>query len=145
MLHLTGQLGRFLRRLARRERASAIVEFALVIPVFFMVVWAAITFGRAYQRLNTLSASLREGARYAATRQFPYSSQVRDQIKGRVYDFSVAYGHPIDTSRVVVDETSGFDVHVRVTNYPLFSGLNFIGNLAAITINRDAVFRLEGS
>lgn len=135
---------RIFRRFARRQHGSAIIEFALVVPIFFMVVWAIINFSRAYQRLNTLTTSLREGARYASTRPFPYSPATEDSIKAKVYNFSNAYGYPIDTSQVVIDESSGFDVHVRVTSYPLFSGLNFLG-MQSITVNRDALFRLEGS
>ena len=30
-----------------------------------------------------------------------------------------------------------------VVNYPIFSGLNFIGGLSSITITRKAVFRSE--
>ena len=49
---------------------------------------------------------------------------------------------PIDTSRVTVT-TGTNSVTVAVTAYPLFSGLQFIGNLQGITVSRSAIFRLE--
>jgi Flp pilus assembly protein TadG len=133
------------RRFVRHQRGAAIIEFALVVPIFFLVVWGIISFSRAYQRLNTLTNALREGARWASTRPFPYSVAREDSIKTQVRNYSVAYGFPIDTARVIIDESSNYDVHVKVVNYPLFSGLNFIGGLQSITVNRDVIFRLEGS
>ena len=141
-------LRRSLRLFARGERASAIVEFALVVPIFFMVVWAVISFSRAYQRLNTLSTSLREGARYASTLAAPpgtpFTTAQVDAIKARAYGFSNAYGFPIDTSRVTVTlGVANADVTVAVSAYPLFAGLNFIGNLQSINVSRSAIFRME--
>jgi Flp pilus assembly protein TadG len=138
------RLRRIFRLFARGERASAIVEFALVVPIFFMVVWAIISFSRAYQRLNTLSTSLREGARYASTLAPGFTTAQVDAIKAKSYDFSNAYGFPIDTSRVTVTLGAlNASVTVAVTAYPLFTGLNFIGNLQAITVSRSAIFRME--
>ena len=131
-----------IRRFLRRDRGAAIIEFALVVPIFFLIVLGIMTFSRAYQRLNTLSTSLREGARLAATLPLPYTTVNIDAIKAATRNFSSAYGYPIDTSRVTV--TTGInDVTVAVTNYALFTGLTFVGNLQSITVSRSAVFRLE--
>jgi Flp pilus assembly protein TadG len=131
-------------RFARSSRAAAIIEFALVVPILFLMVWGILSFSRAYQRMNALSASLREGARVASTLDSLVTlSSRRTTVRGRVLTFSSAYGHPVDTSLVTVDASSGFEVHVGVTNYPLFAGLNFVGGLSAITISRVAIFRCE--
>lgn len=132
---------RLARRFLRQERGAAIVEFALVVPVLFLLVWGIISFSRAYQRLNALTSSLREGARVGSTLATPASGTT--QIKTAIHNFSVAFGYPVDTSQVTVDASSGFDVRVYVTNYPLFSGLNFVGGLSSITVSREAVFRWE--
>jgi Flp pilus assembly protein TadG len=131
-------------RFVRSNRAAAIIEFALVVPILFLMVWGIISFSRAYQRMNALSASLREGARVASTLDSLVSlSNRRTTVRSRVLTFSSAYGYPVDTSLVTVDASSTVEVHVSVTNYPLFAGLNFVGGLSAITISRDAVFRCE--
>jgi Flp pilus assembly protein TadG len=131
-------------RFLRRSRAAAIIEFALVVPILFLLVWGIISFSRAYQRMNALSASLREGARVASTLDSIVSVGNRaTTVRTAVITFSSAYGYPVDTSLVTVDASSGFEVHVGVANYPLFAGLNFVGGLSAITISREAIFRCE--
>jgi Flp pilus assembly protein TadG len=134
-----------LRRFGRATRAAAIVEFALVVPIFFLVVWGAINFSRGYQRLNTLSLSLREGARHGATLQGPYAATHRDAVKAKVFNFATAYGFPIDTSQVTVVFNPNVDVQVRVVNYPLFAGLSIRFGLSQLQVSRTAIFRLEWS
>jgi Flp pilus assembly protein TadG len=131
------------RRFFRRDAGSAIIEFALVVPILFTLVWGIISFSRAYQRLNTLTSSLREGARYRSTLQNPDTVWARDSVNARIRNFSTAFGYVIDTSQVQVPAFNGYEVRVNVTSYPLFAGLNFLGNLSAITVNRAAIFRWE--
>jgi Flp pilus assembly protein TadG len=128
----------------RDTRGAAIVEFALVVPILFLMVWGIISFTRAYQRLNALTSSLREGARTASTLSSLVSSAAqRTLVKTTISNFSTAYGYTVDTSLVTVDASSTVDVRVSVTNYPLFSGINFLGGLSGITVNRVAIFRCE--
>ena len=129
------------RAFVRGERASAIVEFALVVPILFLLVWGILSFSRAYQRLNALTSSLREGARVGSALADPPNGV--GQIRAAVHNFSTAYGYQVDTSQVTVNASSGFDVRVAVANYPLFAGLNFVGGLASMTVSREAVFRWE--
>jgi Flp pilus assembly protein TadG len=53
------------KRLRREDGASA-VEFALLAPLFFMLIFGIITFGIAFMQLQTARGAVREGARYAA-------------------------------------------------------------------------------
>ena len=130
----------------RRTRAAAIVEFALVVPILFLLVWGIISFSRAYQRLNALSSSLREGGRVASTLDSVVTVPNRSNtVKAHIRSFSTAFGYPVDTSLVTVDASSGTDVRVRVVNYPIFAGLNFLGGLSSITVSREAIFRCERS
>lgn len=54
-------------RAARRRRTSAqsMVEFALIAPMFFMLVFGTIELGRLMWIDHTLANATREGARYA--------------------------------------------------------------------------------
>lgn len=132
-----------LKRFIRQTKGAAILEFALVVPILFMMVWGIISFTRAYQRMNALTASLREGARSASTMDSVFSlANRRNSVKATIRTFSSAFGYPIDTSLVTVS-ASGTDVTVSVTNYPIFSGINFIGSLQNITVTRQAIFRCE--
>jgi hypothetical protein len=56
-----------IRRRRRRVRstAQALTEFALVAPIFFLLVFATIDFGRYVYYVQILNNAAREGARYA--------------------------------------------------------------------------------
>ena len=48
-----------------RVRGQALVEFALVAPIFFLVLFSIIEFGRYVYTVQILNEAAREGARYA--------------------------------------------------------------------------------
>jgi Flp pilus assembly pilin Flp len=54
-----------LRRFNEDERAQALVEFALVMPIFLLLVTGIFDVGRAVWQENTLAYAAREGTRYA--------------------------------------------------------------------------------
>ena len=128
------------RTLRRQERGSAVAEFALVLPVFCLIIWGALNFSRAYQRLNILTGSLREGARYGATLNPVDQGLVRTKIS----QYSTAFGFPLDSSQVTASLV-GNEVQVSVTNYPLFANLTGFNILSTITVTRMARFRWERS
>ena len=51
--------------MARTERGASAVEFAIVLPVLFLVIAGIVDFGRAYFYQIQLANSAREGARAA--------------------------------------------------------------------------------
>lgn len=53
-------------RAARRERGVAIIEFVAVAPFLLLLIMAVSEFSHALQQYNTLTKSVRDGARYAA-------------------------------------------------------------------------------
>ena len=57
------------RRLVRTrgERGAAMVELVLIIPVFLMLIFGAITAGLAYEHKAEVVHAVRDGARYGAT------------------------------------------------------------------------------
>jgi Flp pilus assembly protein TadG len=54
----------------RRGRGQALVEFALVIPIFLLLLVAIFDMGRAVFAYNTLTNAAREGARIAIVNQY---------------------------------------------------------------------------
>jgi hypothetical protein len=52
-------------RSKRCRRGQALVEFALVAPLFFLLLFAIIDFGRYVYYVQVLNNAAREGARYA--------------------------------------------------------------------------------
>lgn len=65
------------RRGGTRRRGQALVEFALVIPLFLLLLVAIFDLGRAVFAWNTLSNAAREGARIAIVNQYKPSIVAR--------------------------------------------------------------------
>src|SRR4051812_46422175 len=101
------------RRIVRRRRGAVIVEFALVVPFLFLIVFGIIDFSRAYAQLNNINSPLREGARFGAAQKTP----TINDIKAEVWRFSNTWANPLDTSRVNV--VINDDITVSVTNSPI--------------------------
>ena len=55
----------------RSARGQALVEFALVLPIFAILLFGIIDFGRYVFTANALNNSAREGARFASVSVFP--------------------------------------------------------------------------
>ena len=62
------QIVSFGRTYWKKQDGSSLVEFALIAPVFFMVVLAIIELGIAAWQKNSVASDVREAARYAAVR-----------------------------------------------------------------------------
>ena len=56
-------------RRCRRPRGQSLVEFALVLPIYVLVVGAIIQFGVIFWAQNTLTQVVRDTGRWAATQQ----------------------------------------------------------------------------
>jgi hypothetical protein len=64
------------RRLARSERGTALVEFALVAPLLFLIVFGIIEFGLILNAYNQLTQLAGQGARAAAVNRNPDGTPV---------------------------------------------------------------------
>jgi Flp pilus assembly protein TadG len=65
-----------LGRLAKGERGTAVVEFALVAPLLFLIVFGIIEFGRILNAYNQLTQLSGQGARAAAVTSNPDGTSV---------------------------------------------------------------------
>lgn len=61
------------RRSDPRSRGQALVEFALIFPIFMLVLFGIIDVGRYVYVSNSLNEASREGARYGSVEQWQYS------------------------------------------------------------------------
>jgi Flp pilus assembly protein TadG len=73
----------------RADRGTTVVEFALVVPVLFMLLFGIFWIGRAYNVYASITRAAREGARYGAAPTcascgsvFPSSTQVQTVVDG---------------------------------------------------------------
>jgi len=135
-----------LSRLLHREDGAAMVEMAIVLPVFLLLVFGVIDFGRLLFTANSMASAVREGARQAAVLADPVASQAL--VKARVDSAFIPLGGPaITPAEFSVDVTSfPGSVIVKVTNYP-WPPITPLASLlgASVNITRRATFRLERS
>lgn len=61
------------RRRARDPRGQALVEFAVVFPVFMLILFGIIDVGRYVYVANSLNEAAREGARFGSVEQWQFS------------------------------------------------------------------------
>lgn len=52
-----------MRTFRRRARGQSLVEFALILPIFLLMIMGVVDFGRAIYAYNAVSNAAREGAR----------------------------------------------------------------------------------
>jgi hypothetical protein len=80
---------RLRRRAHRRGRGQAMVEFALIIPIFLLLLVALFDLGRAVFAYNTLTNAAREGARMAIVNQYEPSIIQRAKNASAIVELNV--------------------------------------------------------
>jgi Flp pilus assembly protein TadG len=71
------------RKAVRRERGASAVEFAIIMPLLFLVIAGIVDFGRAFFTEIQLANSAREGARAAVVLPNPPNTGVAASITAR--------------------------------------------------------------
>jgi Flp pilus assembly protein TadG len=89
-------------RLLRSERGTAVVEFALVAPLLFFLVFGIIEFGRALNYYNDLTQLAGQGARAAVVSRNPDGTAVGTASTGcpannQTIQCQIAKTYPTDT------------------------------------------------
>jgi len=79
--------------LPRHRRAQALVEFSLLAPLFFILLFALVDFGRAVYFYVGISHGAREAARFAVARENGGSTDLTLRQQARLDLFSV----PLDS------------------------------------------------
>ena len=121
----------------RNERGQTMVEFAIVLPVLLLIVFAIIQFGILFNNFVALTDAVRAGARTAAV-----SRTAADPVAATISRVQSATGD-LDQSKLGITVTSGWnhgdDVTVSAT-YPysidLFGLIVQAGNLKSSTTER---------
>ena len=116
----------------RNEKGASAVEFALVVPIFLMIVLGIFQFGIAFNNWIAITHAAREGARLAAVGQYD-EQRVRDSAP------SVAIQ---SISVIGQDGVIGDPVTVTVAGNVLNINIPFAGSWP-ITLRSTAIMRLE--
>ena len=123
------------------------VEFALLVPIFLMLLFAIVDFGMGFHSWITVTNSAREGARLGAV------AATQQQIEDRVYDtanlinestnmdvlVTNAQGSPGES--VVVQVDYDYDLITPLASLVAFISGDIIG--PTLTLSSTAEMRLE--
>ncbi len=121
-----------------RRDGQALVEFALVIPIFILIVIGIIEFGRLWMTLNTLTGAAREGVRVAAVTA-PDPTLVNNAVNNiltaaNITGVTITLAGPNGANEVTVT--------VQMT-YTTLTG-TFIPGLNGLQLTRSSMMRWEG-
>ena len=108
----------YLKKLVKNENGQSLVEAALVIPLFIMILCGILDFGWIFSNQLMINNCSREGARYAIVRS--NESDMTSQVVSHVRAVS-SIGDPNDVS-VSVSTTADGDINVTVgRNLPVLT------------------------
>jgi Flp pilus assembly protein TadG len=145
------------KRFLHRERGAAAVEFALIAPLLFMLLFGIFQFGLVWSQKNVYVGAAREGARYAAvncdstspTNGCVNGTDTWGKVKDRIT--SAAVGYPVDFTSFSVSTspvtttgactTAGSSVTVGWTQ-PMSIDIPFLPKWN-LSVPIQAVFRCE--
>ncbi len=102
-------------RSLKNERGTTIVEFALILSLFVLIILGIMNFGRALWAYSAMAHVAREGARYAIVRgsesgRATTAAEIRNYVQGRAGPLG-----PVEvTTSWIPDNKPGSVVEVRV-------------------------------
>ena len=136
------QLTRRLRRFARRERGTQLVELAIVLPIFVLLFAATAEFGRFFYTYTTLAKATRVGARYLMSQPANVMDDNAKRLvicgKTTACTAADAVMSGLNMEQVKIDRAGGAPglpdtINVRIENFyyePIFDLGKLIGNPA---------------
>jgi len=127
-----------IRKLRTREHGQALVEMALVLPLFFLLLFGVIEMGRVGYAYITVSHAAREGGRVATL------GGTDDQIKSSIAEAATA----LDSMSLTIiitpleDDLQGIKVDV---SYPVQLVIPIISNVITnpVIVSSSIVMRRE--
>ena len=139
-------LRRFSRLLRRGERGQSLVEFAMVLPLFLVVVFGIVDFGRAYSAYVQLNNGAREGARYGAVGKSSSEivSRVRSVTAGlNQGDLGVSVSGAQGTKGSTVTVSVDYDFDLITPLGPMLSLIGSGGIGSSFDLDAQAQMRIE--
>jgi Flp pilus assembly protein TadG len=124
----------------RSERGSALVEFALCLPLLLVVIAGIVDFGFVFQRQEVITNAAREGARLAV---LPGYDPTAVEARVRAY---VQNGLSLDNAAMaaVLPSTGGVTVSYVDVSVPLQTGGTATVPTAQVDVNYHHNFLLLG-
>lgn len=121
------------------------VEFAIIAPLLFILVFGIIDYGRFFFDYNQLTNAAREGARWGAVQPIRASLplEIQNLVKNRIKDPRINAGSVVITATIPAASGGAVEtVKVSIRGYP-FSGFSPIIPLPKQLPTVTAEFRHE--
>ena len=146
------RLRRWVRAFTMRdERGAALVEFALIVPLFLLMFFAVFDFAFLLYNRHALVAAVREGGRFAAV--LPALAEDDARVQGRTgtaFNGTRVLDAELDGADVDVDPPTAANSYVVTVTVPTgaivyepFSPIGEILGLGEISLVARASFRWE--
>jgi len=122
-------------------RGSALIEFALVLPILLLVLFGITELGRMIATTNVLNTASREGARLAAV------SPMADSLSVQARVTEVLNAARVEPASITVEyDAAARSVRVRVTtDFEILSRSVLPESLrGTVELSAQTVFRFEG-
>jgi Flp pilus assembly protein TadG len=127
----------------RMRKGQSALEFALILPLFFLLLTALFDLGRAVLASATINSAVREGTRYAIVQVSGSAAASDSAIESKVRSFF--YGiNDIDTNSIVTITRTTSDpqkikIHITYKFNPITPGIKqIIGKGKSLTINAES-------
>jgi hypothetical protein len=114
-----GKTESIMKRHAKHSRGQGLVEFALVVPLFLVLLFGMIEFGRAWMTKNIITGAAREAVRIYAV--IPYDNVVAESravnilssagLDSSRWTISI-FSDPVDNNIMRTDVTYNFPVFI---------------------------------
>lgn len=136
------------------EAGVALVEFALVLPLLLILVFAMLDFGKAFNYWIDQTHLANEGARWAAVNKNPGGGSLQQYVRSQANTPELRDGGtasvagPIQICITFPNGTSQVGDPVRVTASTTYNWLPFLGSrlgIAQTTMTASATMRLEAA
>lgn len=124
----------------KSEKGSAIVEFAVIVPIVVMLVFGIFEIGVTYSKYIALTHAAREGARLAAVGlaedpDFDFEQAVRERAPS------------VEIETITVENPEGTDIGdpvvVTVTGKIFFIEIPMAGRWGPVQLKSQAIMRRE--
>ena len=119
------------------ERGTAVIEFALILPMLVMLVFGIIGFGRAYNAKISLTAAAREGARLLAL------NGTVAQVEQRVRDSAPSLDPDLITFNTITAPCAAGSLVEVEASYPMGWDVPMVGG-GTWTLQGRGVMRCGG-
>ena len=95
------------------QRGIAVIEFALVLPVLMLLLLATAEFGRAFYQYNTLTKSIRDGARYLSDNSLNGAGVIElDGATSTAVKNLIVFGNSAGSGTALLDGFSTSDITI---------------------------------